>query len=412
MAKRDMRVRRRGSAGDEDRDEPDSSLHVVSGGRRRRRFSWLRVLFRLVLVALAVVVATYFWQNADNLSPANVMYWVNEKLSGGQSGDGFPVEITGSSVVSMTETQDGLAMVTDTAVVLVNQKGGETYRRQHGFSNPVMKTAGKWVLIADSGGNRVRLESRAATELTMTVNNKITGVAVNRRGDIALVTGSSQGYTSEVVVYDRHQTVMYHWVSSELTILDAALSDNGESMVTVGVTAENGAMKSVIQWFDFSKDEPVAEYSDTDVMLFAVHAFPGGTVAAVGDTALRVVNQKGSINEKHSYNDHQLVGYACNDDGVSAVLRHYGTSEGGSVLTVNPSGEQDYLVTFTGSFRSIASTDSGLLLLTADHLLRFTGTGKVITGEEVREGIMVSALGNHSVVLSLTTLSELPIPRS
>ncbi|MDD4547085.1 MAG: hypothetical protein PHR24_07300, partial [Oscillospiraceae bacterium] len=117
-SRRDITIRRRKPAGRKtDNTENGADLSVVSGRRKRPR-SLLRVLFRFVVVIVLIIGVVYTWQNWDVIAPEGVIYWVNDKLAGGQSGDGFPVEITGSSVINMTNTKDGLVLLTDTSVAV------------------------------------------------------------------------------------------------------------------------------------------------------------------------------------------------------------------------------------------------------------------------------------------------------
>ena len=101
--------------------------------------------------------------------------------------------------------------------------------------------------------------------------------------------------------------------------------------------------------------DPVSLYEGTDVMLLSVGYFPNGTVAAVGDRELWVMNKKGTIQSKHNYEDRQLAGYVLGDSSISVALRDYGGSQSGTVMTVNPSGDLAYTMPFKGAFRSLAS---------------------------------------------------------
>lgn len=388
----------------------DGELKVIHGRRKRRkRHLFLHILLRLLLVAIIIAGGIEIYKNWDTLAPESLVVWVNEKLSGSK-GDGFPVEITGSSVSNMSMTDEGLALLTDTNYILYNNNGGELVRRQHGFSKPILKTKGKWALIAEAGGSRVRVETLASTSVEMTVNTHIIEAAVDRNGDFALATDSSQGYTSEVVVYDKHKKEIYHWYSSDLTVTNLALSPDGKSIAVVGVAADNGAMQSSILVFDMDKKDPVAQYQDTDLMLCSVGYFPNGTLTAIGDKALWVVNESGSIQQKTSYDDHTLIGYTMGDNSVSAVLRNYGNSEGGTLLTVNPTGDKAYSTAYEGTYRSVAPCNTGVLLLTSEHLYRMSTTGTPAVTDVVQDGRLVCSWGNKAIILGLTKLSECDIP--
>lgn len=412
--KRSVTTGRRNYPRQEEPGEADSDveLKVVHGRhKRRKRHLFFRTLVRLILVALIVGGGIYVWQNWDNLAPESVLIWANEKLSG-QKGDGFPVEITGSSVLSMAKTEDGLALLSDTNFMLLNNNGGQMVQRQHGFSKPILKTAGKYSLIAETGGSRIRVETLSATLLDMTINTHITEAAMGKNGDFALVTDSSQGYTSEVVVYNKHKDEVFHWYSSDLTVTDVALGPDGRSMAVVGVTADAGAMKSSTLLFNFDKKDPVAQYQDTDLLLCSVGYFPNGTVAAIGDQAVWVLNKSGSIQQKTGYGNSTLVGFTIGDNSVSVVLSSSESANGGTLLTVNPTGDKAYSIAYDGTYRSIAPCSSGVLLLTSEHLYRVNASGTSATSDTARDGRLVCALGDKAVILGMTSITECNIPTS
>ena len=184
--KGDTGLKRRGRSVSDDgrrREKPENKagLSVVQGQRKRRGLTVFRVFARLAVVSLAIAAGVFIYSRWDKIQPENILLWLNDKLAGGESGDGFPFEITGSSVIGMESTRDGLALLTNNSLVLLNSKGGEIYRRPHGF-NPMMRAGGRWILVADSGGNRAELESRLSTAVEMTVKNKITSVDVSDKG--------------------------------------------------------------------------------------------------------------------------------------------------------------------------------------------------------------------------------------
>ena len=58
-------------------------------------------------------------------------------------------------------------------------------------------------------GTRLRLETRRSTVLEMEAENKIITGAVGSDGSFALVTKSTQGYLSEVCVYNKKGEKIY-----------------------------------------------------------------------------------------------------------------------------------------------------------------------------------------------------------
>ena len=386
---------------DDDLFEPDKPT-----ARRRRRHgrSLWRMVFRLAVVAVVIAGGVWVVRNWDTIAPDSLLVWIDETLGGGHTGDGYPVDMAGSTVQQMTETSEGLVLVTDTAYRMFNASGGEVVNRPHGFSSPMLKTAGKWALLYDAGSYRLRLESRTGTAYERTTEAHLVDGAVNTKGMVALVTDSTQGYLSEVVVYNRKQEQVYRWYSSELHVLGVALSNDGTSMAVIGVSSQAGYLRSSLLLFDLKKSEPVARYDDTGVLYTDVGYFPGGTVLAVGDTAARVVNESGTIDQTHAYEDYRLVGSAVGELSAGLVLQPYGSTDTYRLLVLNPSGDQAYTEDFTGTFRDVAATEEGLLVLTAGKLYVAGAAGFEETLDVIRDGRLTSTLGSQRLVLGLTAL--------
>ncbi len=415
--KRDIKIKKRKPVGRMPSEEPkqapgggeeeNGGLRALPARKKRRRGrSVLRIVFRLLLVAALVVGALLVYKNWDSIAPDSLVIWLEEKLSGGQGGDGFPVEITGSEVLDMAETRDGLALLTDTAYIVYNSNGGEVLRRPHGFSSPILKTAGKWALIAEAGGTRLRLENRSSTAAEVTAENKIVSAAVSADGNFAVCTESSQGYMSEIIVYNSKAEILYHRYVTGLIILDVALSPDGGSLAAIGVTAEAGGMKSSLLLYDLDKEDPVMQVDDTGLMFCAVGFFSNGAAVAVGDTGLWMANPDGAVRQKQEYGGKELAGFAIGEKNAVVVLQGSGGTEGGELMAVDSSGGEAYTLPYEGAYRHIAPSGSGALLLTGDHLYRTGESGLEDTLDAPRDGRLVSPLGNKVIVLGLTTLSE------
>lgn len=401
-------------------------LEVLPKRKRRRRSTLVRIICRLLIVAVVFVAGVLVWKNWDTLAPESLVIWIEEKLSGGENGGGFPVEIVGSEVSAMMEVKGNLAVLGDTSLLLYNSRGGLISSRPHGYASPLMKTAGEYILIMEAGGTRFRLETRGGTTLDVPINNQktengktfdvldtpltnhiITG-AVDSKGNIALITGASQSHMSEILVYNKKGKLLYARQNAELIAVDVAFSPNGKNLAVAGITGQDGALKSSVLIFDMgsTSNMPVKEYSDTDVMMCKVEYFPSGTVIAIGDTAAWVMNPKGELFEKYGYAEDELIGYVVGDSAGGIVLRRYGNTDGGHLLVLNPSGDQAYSADFEGAFRHVSSAKDGFWLLTEKQLLHGGTKGFDFNRDVASDGRLVSSLGDRAVIMGLTSLQE------
>lgn len=376
--------------------------------RRRQRSVVWPILFRLLLVVVLVMMGVLVWRNWDRLAPAALSEWMDKVVTGGEGGDGYPVPITGSSVVSMKSSGTQAAVLTDTSLLMYNTAGAEIVNRGHTYANPLLDTAGGYVLVAELGGNRYLLGNKKETVYSGQVANAILGAAVDSEGRVALATESTQSYMSEVLVLDRDGAELFHWYSVDQTVVDVALSPNGKRVAVLGLSAESGLMKSTVQIFTLAGGDGGAEhtYSATGAMMGALHYYQNGNVAVVGDTAAWVYDPQSDEAAVTDYSDATLLGYAFSDRGIGLVMRRFGESSGGTLTVVTPAGKMTGTEAFEGDYRHVTASDRGFYLLTSDALYDADTVGFAHRMTVAADGLQVVDISGRPLVLSLTTLTK------
>ena len=198
---------------------------LLPAKKRKHRHPVARAIARLLLVAAVLTGGFAVWKNWDKLAPEALLDWIDMKLDGADKGDGFPYAISGDTVVAMGQAKNNLALLTDTSLLFINEKGGEIARRSHAYARPLLKTAGSYALVAERGGGRYQLETRRETVLNGKLEGRnILAASLQEDGRFALVTDTaSQSYQSELDVFDRKGNVLFSWKSPRLLLTDVAL---------------------------------------------------------------------------------------------------------------------------------------------------------------------------------------------
>lgn len=385
-------------------DDGQPPLREVKKRRRGRSFIWV-VTSRLVLVGLLVAGGFFIWQNWEKLAPDSLLTWIDETFGG--DGNGYPVSMSGSTVLHMEDMEGSLALLSDTSFTMLNSRGKETVRRPHTYTNPLMEVAGKYALIAEAGGTRLSLETRSQTVWEKTLDYDIVSAAVSENGTVAVVTSADQSYSCEILVFKSNGDQLYRRSRGRQAV-DVAVSPDGRSAAVVSLAADNGDICSYLEVFRFDSDsqEPAFSEQETGIMLCAVEYLSDGTLAAVGDTALWITDAQAGSVTRCSYNGRQLLGYAVSGDTAAVVTQAYGSTDGGEVSVFGRDGSLLYTETFSGAFRNLAAWDNGYLLLTGETLLPLgyeaAGTAVSLPGD----GRLVSGQGDKAVVLGLTALTQ------
>ncbi len=330
---------------------------------------WLRFGLRLLVVAAVLLVIVLVWKNWGKIAPEAVLDWAEIRFGDAQAGSGFPVSTNGNDIVAFGESGQYLVTMTDTSLHYYNRSASRVITRNHSFSDPVMHTTGRYVLLAEVGGSRFRLDTRRETVLEKELENrKIYAATVLSSGMVAVVTDSaSQSYQCEVLVFDRRGKEQFRYQCRQYILTNISLASNGKGLAAVGTTAEGGKLKSVLLMFSFSGKEPV-EYSGADLLLYDVNYFSNGAVLAVGDMEMWLLRPHAKQVEKIVYNGYEPVGYCATPTFAGIALRRSGSTGDAYVWTMDASGNLWKSDELSGGVRSCSCLNSQVLVLTESHL--------------------------------------------
>lgn len=365
-----------------------------------------RVVIRFLIVA-AVLLALYALViNWRAFAPDSFVSWMEDVLDGTTGGE-WPVSITGDTVFDLQQAGGNLVVLTDTDTVYYNGSGGESLRRACAYAKPMMRVNGRYVLLMETGGTRYRLETRSGVECEQELSSNISTGAVSGKGDVAVVTASSQSHVSEVLVFDRDGDKRYQWLSSEWLVLDVSFSNDGNALAVVGCRANAGAMQSAVLVFDLRDGEAQPkQYLGDGVLYTRVQFMDSGTVAAVGDTQMRFVNPTGALDTAVPYTDVELIGFCLTESEVAIVTRPYGAQEGGTAAIYSSAGDKRCEQAIEGAFRDVSAGGAGFLVLTDRYVYTMDKEGLEDRAAVTADSLMVGGIDRKALVLGMSQLRE------
>ncbi len=378
--------------------------------RRRSKnqyLPWLRFFVRVLIVAAVLIVGFLTWNNWDKIAPEAVLDWAEARFGDAQVGNGFPIAVEGNSVLAMSEVNQHLVALTDTSIQFYNSSASRVVTRNHPFSNPTLHTAGRYALITEVGGSRLRLETRRETVLSMELENrKIYASCVLSSGMVAVVTDSaSQSYLCEIQVFNRHGKSVYSYQCRKYLLTNISLSANGKGIAAVGTTAEDGMLKSVLLVFNFSNAEPV-EYSGADLLLYDVNYYNNGAVLAVGDKELWILPARANEVEKISLDGFEPIGYSATPTLSGLVLQRSGSTGDSYIWTIDGSGTVWKSEQMEGNFRSVSCQNTRVLVLTESHLYTFEKSKLQGEAQTPTDSLLVTEYRDHPLLLTLSELKR------
>nr|WP_319489967.1 DUF5711 family protein [uncultured Caproiciproducens sp.] len=365
-----------------DTAEIDTAKHQIQTEKRRKKHRSRREsrvphwVYRIILILILCVVTMLFWFNRNNLTPSNVIEWVQNSVVGMGIGDGYPSKIAGNSVSkgNFKSMNKEAAVVSDTALTVLNSTAKAVISRQHSFSQPVMKANGNRILIYNLGGRGYQIESQSKTLVKADGQQNIFAGALAGNGRYALVT-EADGYYGCLTAYAADNKVLFHYWFSDYYPTAVALNANGTKAAVTAVSAKDGGLTSAVYLLDFSDSKPVepfAVYSEN--MMLDVSYSDNGTVAAVGDKMAAVINPDKKTKTNFDYQGLQLAAY-CMDSGKTALgLSPYGSVGNGKLVVLDDSGSAIASVPFTQSISSLSLYADTMAVLSQGQVHFYSAT--------------------------------------
>lgn len=374
----------------------------------RRKKARRRALGRLVVVLLFIGALVLVWQNWDVLSPDRLMSEF-EMLVGSGTGE-YPVDMSGTGVRRLEKAGQHAAVLTESHLIYLNHGGAEVSRYACAYSTPLMRTAGKYVLLAEQGGRRLHLSTRSSVVLELETERDILSVSLNEKGQIAVLTDGPQGYAAQITVYDRKGDPLYVR-DRTVTVTDVVLSADGKQVGMLSPEAVDGALNTRMEVFSLktADTEAVCTYTASDTLLYRLAYLENGWLAAFGENGAVMLDTSDGLATVYAPEGMKVLGYAATGNHLALALRPYGTTAGGEIHVVGKDGEPLAEVEFTGELRHLSGQDGAYALLTDAYVQKIDQTGAVGTAQIEADGQQAVLDGSNAVVLGLNRLDSYPL---
>ena len=379
--------------------EPSFTQKRAQRRKKVRRRFFLRLFILLVIAALAAVV----WFNWDTLAPEKLYGKLRDSMN--DSAGQFPVDLNGTEVLMLVRSQGRNVLLEKDNVVYFNDAGNEAARYPNPYSKPLMHAEGNFLLLAEQGGHRAQLMNRFGVVRELETEQNILAASVNKKGQCALLTEGPQGYSVEVVVFDKRGNKLYSRARGRLA-MDVALSADGKQVALLSAQAENGTLNTVMEVFSVksASNEAMYTYTAADSLLYGLHYLSGGQLVAEGEDRVLLVDAKSGAMATYALGNQRLLGNAAGHTGVALALRAYGSTGNGQVVVLDENGEERCTVDFTGEFRSLRSDGDRYILLTDCGVQLISAGGATKSAQLAADSQQAILGGKGTVVLGINSL--------
>ncbi len=206
-------------------------------------------------------------------------------------------------------------------------------------SNPVIKTSGKYVLVADTEGKRAYLINGEKLKNTLETKGKIVDFSVNSEGYVILITEGDM-HKRDVTVYNAKGEEQFVWNSGSMFVLSAVIADNNKNIIMSTLDTQDGKMKTALSFYNISNADPIATHVYEDELIGALEIC-GNYIYCIGDSKVNIHRISGKKEGEILYGGKSLVTYeTANSNIVLAFSESALSGKRYNIETYNHSAKQ------------------------------------------------------------------------
>lgn len=358
-----------------------------------------------VCIALAAGLIVFAFANRDNLTWDNISNWWTYDVLG-NAGNGYPVNLIGAEVKSgnFAVNQGHVAYASDTSFVTLNSTGSEVANVQLRYSKPVMKSSGNRFLTYGIGTTGYQIQDFDGMLYSGEAEGAIYTADITSNGVYGIITEGS-GYLSVLYVFNSNNNRIYKYSFSEYYINSITLNSDGSGCVACGITSDNGAVKTGVYVLDFTKEEPVSQYSINGDTIVDSDYLNDNRVVLVGQSSSYIIKMGEENYVTVKYDSKTLANYCFNPDTNSFALALSKSGDGRScaIEIYNDNGEKTSSIDTDYGAESISLYKGTVAILDGNTAYGFNSEGTQLyscdTGTGSKRLILTS--DNTAYVLSV-----------
>ncbi len=331
-------------------------------------------LFVLLIILLVVAGVSYYvytsmreYQGYKVLSSTNTIYEANAEY---------------------TEFGGNLLKYTPEGVSYINENGDVVWTAGADLKVPIASTNGDYAVVADKGGNTVRVFNTDGAVSDLVMPYKILDVDVASQGAFTIVLESDT--TNYVNMYDKDGNIIYEMQTSidkSGYPLDIAISDDGCKLMTSYYYMEGIKNKNNLAAYNFGEvgqnlnaDRMVGGFSLEDELVTKVTFLSNNVIATFSDTCITIYDMKEKPSErvKIPYQQKEIQSIFYSPEYVGTIERSSNAADGTDYLmrVYDLNGSQKFQYAFNMAYENIHAGEDEIILTGGNQCLIITPKGR------------------------------------
>lgn len=335
--------------------------------RKHKLIVW--VIIAVVVLALIIMKICEVNVNSikDRFTDANGDFTLTE----GVVTDNYPFSLDASQNVTVTDFNNMLGILTPNSfTVLESKEASVNYVFEHGYSNPILATAGVYSLVYDQGANNYRLDTTSQAVYEEESARPILCADVAKNGTVALATTSKEKLC-DVTLISKALKEEWSFSISDGYIVDIALNESGKELAIAVVNSENAELVTTVYTYCAGGSSGGGDVVKLPSGTLAEMRYSGKNIWTVGDNYLGVIKkgeyapvlEEGSMNTNcydFTSSGDLLIAYGSYSNSTDCIVSY-----------VKSSGKIKNNINLTANIKDISATSGLVYVLTTDEIISY-----------------------------------------
>lgn len=274
--------------------------------KKTRFIVWI-ILFVIIIALIIMKVCEIDFYDLKNK--------INSTNETSISASLYPVRLDGMNDADVKLVNDKLDILTNSQFVSLEPSSGKKlYSFDHGYSNPILETAGNYTCIYDQGGTRIRLDTNSDLLFEKSLDKNIISATVSQNGSIIFSTFSDNG-KSKLVVINKNGNKKLDYDVSDGYITSIAANSSASRIAYVTVNSKDAYLISTIHILSVSDCREVNSFSIKGDSILRLKYTDSDNIYVVGDSFLSVIKSDKKMVDVFSQGNISTLNYCFTVDG-------------------------------------------------------------------------------------------------
>lgn len=226
-------------------------------------------------------------QTEEPIGQAGTLPAATENVSSNKSIKNVPFE--NAKNIKYAVYKNYLVCANKTSLMAFDKYGNSKWAVAVSFSEPILKTSGNYILVADKGGKTLSLFVGEKLVYSVNTENIINYASISPKGEAVVVTEKEQ-YLSCVAVYNQEGDIIFSRNVGSGEVITAAVSSSRR--VAAAILNTDTGVSSQIQIWNINFEDGHLETSDLNDTLAFGTEFSRETLAVISDKGIYGFNGK------------------------------------------------------------------------------------------------------------------------